>query len=552
MRGIDNLSSGNGGSSTLAGLSDVSVATPSNGQVLKYNSTSNKWENSDESGGVSGIRLFEALTYEEVKTSGSPTADVIINNNILTSTSSSMSNSETNILSTDTLDLTGIDVIKITLHSGTFYSGGAWNGFFYVCDDDTDIREDTYPSVSDKIVFDNTATDVVYLFDVSQLTGDWYVGVCTGGHTNLVVEAVTVGSGGGGHTIINSAGVDMTQRKGLQFTGGVQVVDDSQNDKTIVSVAGLDVVNRRFPKISTTSCKPVCNVERYKWESDTDFLNGIGSVLSYIDGRYFWTDGENIYIDSDNYSIHYKLPKDSNVWVSNSWNKSYIDGTRIWTDGDDIYCSYGSYQYVLNKSNHTWEDMQWDNVDTQYLMGSYIWSDGDDIYLNNHSYSYFRKLVKGTNDWTTVAWVNGDLDSQYIWTDGDNIYYSWYYLSTGTNYILDKSTKTWSATTFGNYNLINGLDVWSDGKNIFASDSNGNYKFNKNTKSWYAVDFEGTLANIHITGRDVFTDGYNIYLSMWSNPNHYFAKFKVYKNNIKGAPVVNANVELPIAESEAV
>ena len=46
--------SGGGGSSSLAGLSDVTLSSPSNNQVLKYNSTSQKWENQNESGGGSG------------------------------------------------------------------------------------------------------------------------------------------------------------------------------------------------------------------------------------------------------------------------------------------------------------------------------------------------------------------------------------------------------------------------------------------------------------------------------------------------------------------
>lgn len=47
-------SGGGGGSSSLAGLSDVTLSSPSNNQVLKYNSTSQKWENQNESGGGSG------------------------------------------------------------------------------------------------------------------------------------------------------------------------------------------------------------------------------------------------------------------------------------------------------------------------------------------------------------------------------------------------------------------------------------------------------------------------------------------------------------------
>lgn len=42
---------GRGGSSTFAGLDDVSFSNLQNGQVPKYNSTTQKWENANESGG---------------------------------------------------------------------------------------------------------------------------------------------------------------------------------------------------------------------------------------------------------------------------------------------------------------------------------------------------------------------------------------------------------------------------------------------------------------------------------------------------------------------
>lgn len=46
------------------------------------------------------------------------------------------------------------------------------------------------------------------------------------------------GGGSGGHTIIDENGQTMTQRTGLEFTGNVQVTDDSVNDKTIVDILG--------------------------------------------------------------------------------------------------------------------------------------------------------------------------------------------------------------------------------------------------------------------------------------------------------------------------
>lgn len=46
----DTPSGGGGGSSTLSGLTDVDLSSPTNGQILKYNSTTQKWENADEGG----------------------------------------------------------------------------------------------------------------------------------------------------------------------------------------------------------------------------------------------------------------------------------------------------------------------------------------------------------------------------------------------------------------------------------------------------------------------------------------------------------------------
>lgn len=47
--------SGGGGASDLDDLTDVDITSPSNGQVLTYNSTSQKWENSNASGGASDL-----------------------------------------------------------------------------------------------------------------------------------------------------------------------------------------------------------------------------------------------------------------------------------------------------------------------------------------------------------------------------------------------------------------------------------------------------------------------------------------------------------------
>ena len=57
-----NSGGGGGGSTSLADLVDVSISNPTNGQVLKYNFTSGKWENAAESGGGGGTGTVTSIT----------------------------------------------------------------------------------------------------------------------------------------------------------------------------------------------------------------------------------------------------------------------------------------------------------------------------------------------------------------------------------------------------------------------------------------------------------------------------------------------------------
>lgn len=52
---IYDMPSGGGGSSTLSGLSDVNLISPSDGQVLKYDATNQEWINGTDSGGTTVV-----------------------------------------------------------------------------------------------------------------------------------------------------------------------------------------------------------------------------------------------------------------------------------------------------------------------------------------------------------------------------------------------------------------------------------------------------------------------------------------------------------------
>lgn len=76
---------GGTGATDLDDLSDVALSSPSNGQVLKYNSTTGKWENANESGGGGTSSYFvievednQSTGYLEVVTSADDILDAVL------------------------------------------------------------------------------------------------------------------------------------------------------------------------------------------------------------------------------------------------------------------------------------------------------------------------------------------------------------------------------------------------------------------------------------------------------------------------------------------
>ena len=137
--------------------------------------------------------------------------------------------------------------------------------------------------------------------------------------------------------------------------------------------------------------------------------------------------------------------------------------------------------------------------------GNYIWSDDENIYYSNGETQYV--LNKSTSTWTTKTW-NGltNFSGEHIWTDGENIYYSY----ESTQYVLDKSTSTWTTKTWNGLPLsvFYGEHAWTDGETIYYSYINHKYVLNKSTSTWTTKTWGGS---IDFYGNSIWTDGRNIY-----------------------------------------
>ena len=70
---IDANLGGGGGSSSLAGLSDVNLTTPTDGQVLTYDGNSAEWVNANPSGGG------DTVSWSQLQASGTKIAEIDIN-----------------------------------------------------------------------------------------------------------------------------------------------------------------------------------------------------------------------------------------------------------------------------------------------------------------------------------------------------------------------------------------------------------------------------------------------------------------------------------------
>ena len=58
-----------------------------------------------------------------------------------------------------------------------------------------------------------------------------------------IIDQNLGGGGSGGHTIVDESGTNLPSESKLQFTDGLQAVDDGVNGKTVVSLAYFSIVN---------------------------------------------------------------------------------------------------------------------------------------------------------------------------------------------------------------------------------------------------------------------------------------------------------------------
>ena len=367
---------------SLSGMTDTSIALLSGGQILEYDGTSGKWENSSALANKDNLKLASSGTtgtgeirfgvdgngnYGYIKAgadSVTPFKNPTGNKAIPQITQNGT------VTGIDVEDYATASVIVNVESEYTRYIRKAWSGL-------TSFRGSYIWSDGNDIYYSRGTTQKI----LNKATSTWSDKTWSGGHY----------SGFDGNKIW-SDGNDIYYSNGTK-----QYVLDKAT--------------------STWSAKT--------WNGLTSF-----------DGDVIWSDGQNIYYS--NGSTQKILDITTSTWSNKTWNGlTSFYGHNIWSDGNDIYYSDGTTQKVLNKATSTWSDKIWSGLDSFY--GNYVWKYGTYIYYS-YKYSHYV-LNKATSTWSTKAWNYNLYYGDQIWSDDSELYYSY----DAEQEVLNKYNETWYA-----------------------------------------------------------------------------------------------------------
>jgi len=258
------------------------------------------------------------------------------------------------------------------------------------------------------------------------------------------------------------------------------IADINDNDFVVVqfnmNFYGYDIVNFREKTILWLSGPQILDKSNLKWYSALGEGASSGGNSDGV-GKYIWTDGNDYYLSYYQYTLGVNVKLDSEYSSQEMSWEQLIDGKKVWSDGTNIYYSEATWKvkkhYVFNKETQTWIDKVWNY---NLIDGEYIWSDGTNIYYSEGSSNYQYVLDKTTGSWSKVTWTGlNNLYGNNIWSDGENIYYS----NGSEQYVLDKTTNSWVLKTWTGLTSFEGKYIWSDGENYYYSYNNIHYKLIK-------------------------------------------------------------------------
>lgn len=230
MDTIDANLGGGGGSSTLAGLSDVNITSPVTNDALIYDGA--EWANSPLSAVAFSGDYSDLLNAPTI-----PTKTSDLNNDSDFVSDASYVHTDNNFTNADVTKLSGIQAgAEVNVQSD-------WNE----ADNTADDYIKNKPTIPTKTSDLNNDSGFLDSSDITvtqvQTTGTKIATIDVDGNSTDIYAPN--GGGGSKHTILNESGTALADEPNLQFTDGLKASDDSGNNKTKVAV------NTAFTEAST-------------------------------------------------------------------------------------------------------------------------------------------------------------------------------------------------------------------------------------------------------------------------------------------------------------
>lgn len=182
---IDTNLGGGGGSSSLAGLSDVNLTTPADGQILTYDGINSEWVNANPSGGG------DSVSWSQLQASGTKIAEIDING-VTTDVYAPTGGGGSSVNYSTTEQVVGTWINSKPVYQKTFYSTTAMSSYVAIthgisnlnlliradCVIRSSNRSNQIPILTDQ----NNAEVVITPTKIEIYLNNDFVNVCNGGY----------------------------------------------------------------------------------------------------------------------------------------------------------------------------------------------------------------------------------------------------------------------------------------------------------------------------------------------------------------------------------
>lgn len=131
---------------------------------------------------------------------------------------------------------------------------------------------------------------------------------------------------------------------------------------------------------------------------------------------------------------------------------------------------------------------------------------------------YYENILLSFDFTFVLTDCNKPIDAKNVWYDGDNIYYS----ERDKQYVFDKTTKTWEDKTWdGSLWAVVGSCFYEIDGNLYSFGGSSAARLNKEAEKWETVTFSGIDGDCY--GYNIWSDGEKIFHS-YSNKHYVLNK----------------------------